>query len=223
MNSDDLTQNALPTPHTKCRKDHLLPRNHAAGADVAGSTQEMTKVGDKLKATVDERRRGVKNLYLVNYRHFLSMNYEPPPQQKPSSEQEAYSQDPPKLLPKNTGLTRSKQVLRTRSLSYHYLTPSETFTAPAAHSIPERYAETEYNMREFQRFLADWSHVLALTKLVIDRTDLVVVPASDTGPGGACNRAWQREVWSVVDRLVEVRQGFERLFEITLACIGIVR
>lgn len=78
-------------------------------------------------------------------------------------------------------------------------------------------------MREFQRFLADWSHVLALTKLVIDRTDLVVVPASDTGPGGACNRAWQREVWSVVDRLVEVRQGFERLFEITLACIGIVR
>ncbi|KAI4191826.1 MAG: hypothetical protein LQ348_003402 [Seirophora lacunosa] len=209
MNSDDLTQNALPTPHTKCRKDHLLPRNHAAGADVAGSTQEMTKVGDKLKATVDERRPCSKT--------------QPPPQQKPSSEQEAYSQDPPKLLPKNTGLTRSKQVLRTRSLSYHYLTPSETFTAPAAHSIPERYAETEYNMREFQRFLADWSHVLALTKLVIDRTDLVVVPASDTGPGGACNRAWQREVWSVVDRLVEVRQGFERLFEITLACIGIVR
>ncbi|KAI4092139.1 MAG: hypothetical protein LQ344_003622 [Seirophora lacunosa] len=172
MNSDELTQNALPTAHTKCRKDHLLPRNHAAGADIAGSTHEMIKLGDKLKATADERRR---------------------------------------------------QVLRTGNLSYHYLTPGLAFTAPAAHSIPERYAETEYNMREFQRFLADWSHVLALTKLVLDRTDLVVVPASDTGPGGACNRAWQREVWSVVDRLVEVRQGFERLFEITLACIGIVR
>ncbi|KAL9011845.1 MAG: hypothetical protein Q9173_003348 [Seirophora scorigena] len=120
------------------------------------------------------------------------------------------------------GTSGETQVLRTGSLSYYYLTPSGAFTAPAAHSIPGRFTESEYNMREYHRFLAEWSHSLALNKLIADRTD-PVVPGSDGGLYSACNHMWQRDVGSIADQLVEMRHGFERLFDITIHCMRDVR